>query len=49
MARAVVNDNKVTITKTTTGEVVLRGGCFDGEQVNCDRMSRHDPAALDVI
>ena len=47
--RALVNDDEVTIAKTTTGEVVLRGGCFDSEQVNCDRMSGHDPAAVDVL
>ena len=49
VARALVNDDEVTITKTTTREVVLRGGCFDSEQVNCDRMSGHDPAVLDVL
>ena len=49
VACALVNDDEVTITKTTTGEVVPRGGCFDSEQVNCDRMSVHDPAAVDVL
>ena len=49
VARALVNDDEVTIAKTTTGEVVLRGGCFDSEQVNCDGMSGHDPAAVDVL
>ena len=49
VARAFVNDDEVTITKTTTREVVLRGGCFDSEQVNCDRMSGHDPAAVDLL
>ena len=28
VARALVNDDEVTITKTTTGELVLRGGCL---------------------
>ena len=48
-ARALVNDDQVPIIKATTREVVLRGGGFDSEQVNCDRLSGHDPAAVDVL
>ena len=49
VTRALLNDDEVTITKTTTGEVVLRGGCFDSEQLNCDRMSEHDSPAVDIL
>ena len=49
VARALVNDDEVTITKTSTGEVVLRGVCFDSEQVKCHRMLGPDPAAVGVL
>ena len=46
VTRALVNDSDVTLSSTTTGVVVLTGGCLDIEQAACDAESGHDAYAV---
>ena len=49
VTRALINDSNVTLSVTSTGVVVLTGGCLDNEQAACDQETGHDAYAVHVL
>ena len=49
VTRTLVNDSDVPLSVTSTGVVMLTGGCPDNAQAAFDRETGHDAYAVDVL